>query len=105
MFFTGTCKTLAAFLVFIDKLKAQAREGTLSQELHLIYVSPLKSLAGDIRENLRRPLLGIAKSEGQALEILTALGQRDSAVENNGLYYHAEPYDKARRETIKSRRR
>jgi ATP-dependent Lhr-like helicase len=60
---TGTGKTLSAFLVFIDRLKEQAREGTLQQELHLIYVSPLKSLAGDIRENLKRPLEGIYDEE------------------------------------------
>ena len=63
---TGTGKTLAAFLVFIDRLRALARAGTLSPELHLIYVSPLKSLAGDIRENLRRPLTGIAREEREA---------------------------------------
>ncbi len=56
---TGTGKTLAAFLVYIDRMMAMARERTLKDELHLIYVSPLKSLAGDIRENLRRPLDGI----------------------------------------------
>lgn len=53
---TGTGKTLSAFLVFLDRLKKQAEEGTLKQELQLIYVSPLKSLASDIRENLKRPL-------------------------------------------------
>ncbi len=58
---TGTGKTLSAFLVFIDRMMREAREGTLQQELQLIYVSPLKSLAGDIRENLRRPLDGIAQ--------------------------------------------
>lgn len=56
---TGTGKTLTAFLVFIDRLLEQARCGKLKQELQLIYISPLKSLAGDIRENLRRPLEGI----------------------------------------------
>jgi ATP-dependent helicase Lhr and Lhr-like helicase len=60
---TGTGKTLSAFLVFIDRLKTQARSGILKQELQLIYVSPLKSLAGDIRENLRRPLEGILQEE------------------------------------------
>ena len=58
---TGTGKTLSAFLVFIDRLNAMAREGRLKEELYLIYVSPLKSLAGDIRENLRRPLDGICQ--------------------------------------------
>lgn len=60
---TGTGKTLSAFLIFLDRMKRQAQEGTLQQELQLIYVSPLKSLAADIRENLRRPLMGIGAEE------------------------------------------
>ncbi|MGB4658776.1 MAG: DEAD/DEAH box helicase, partial [Mobilitalea sp.] len=60
---TGTGKTLSAFLVFIDKLMSESRAGTLENELQLIYVSPLKSLASDIRENLRRPLNGILEEE------------------------------------------
>ncbi|MDR0839226.1 MAG: DEAD/DEAH box helicase, partial [Oscillospiraceae bacterium] len=59
---TGTGKTLAAFLVFIDALGERARRGG-DDGLFLIYVSPLKSLASDIRENLRRPLDGIAALE------------------------------------------
>ena len=58
---TGTGKTLSAFLVFIDQMMTQARAGTLKDGLQLIYISPLKSLAGDIRENLYRPLNGIAR--------------------------------------------
>ena len=57
---TGTGKTLSAFLVFIDRLYGQAVRGTLKEGVQLIYVSPLKSLAADIRENLQRPLDGIA---------------------------------------------
>lgn len=56
---TGTGKTLSAFLVFLDNMKNLAADGCLKQELQLIYVSPLKSLAADIRENLKRPLEGI----------------------------------------------
>ena len=56
---TGTGKTLAAFLVFLDRLMGLAEEDALSDELHVIYVSPLKSLASDIRENLKRPLAGL----------------------------------------------
>lgn len=63
---TGTGKTLSAFLVFIDRLKAEARAGELKQELQLIYISPLKALAGDIRENLRKPLNGILEEELKA---------------------------------------
>lgn len=60
---TGTGKTLSAFLVFLDRFKKMALEGSLKQELQLIYVSPLKSLASDIRENLRKPLTGIHGEE------------------------------------------
>ncbi|MCI8355787.1 MAG: DEAD/DEAH box helicase [Lachnospiraceae bacterium] len=60
---TGTGKTLSAFLVFLDRMKEQAKAGVLKRELHLIYVSPLKSLAADIRENLKRPLEGIGGQE------------------------------------------
>ena len=63
---TGAGKTLAAFLVFIDRLKAQASRGKLMDCVHLIYVSPLKSLASDIRENLTRPLEGI---DGPSLRV------------------------------------
>ena len=59
---TGTGKTLAAFLVFLDQLYEKAMQGTLEDALTLIYVSPLKSLATDIRENLTRPLNGIHAS-------------------------------------------
>ncbi|MCL2108844.1 MAG: DEAD/DEAH box helicase [Oscillospiraceae bacterium] len=56
---TGTGKTLSAFLVFIDKMFDLAGKNQLEQRLYLIYISPLKALAGDIRENLYRPLDGI----------------------------------------------
>jgi ATP-dependent Lhr-like helicase len=57
---TGTGKTLSAFLVFIDSLMELSRKGELKDELYVIYISPLKALAGDIRENLYKPLDGIS---------------------------------------------
>lgn len=74
---TGTGKTLSAFLIFIDRLSRLAKRGELKEELYLVYVSPLKSLAGDIRENLRRPLDGIEREEGQR-EIVTAMRTGDT---------------------------
>lgn len=68
---TGTGKTLSAFLVFLDRLKTQAEEGSLKQELQVIYVSPLKSLASDIRENLRKPLSGIGGEERITVAVRT----------------------------------
>ncbi|MDR1665029.1 MAG: DEAD/DEAH box helicase [Clostridiales bacterium] len=75
---TGTGKTLSAFLVFIDRLKAEARSGSLKKELRLIYISPLKALAGDIRENLHRPLYGIREDNGFANEIRVAVRTGDT---------------------------
>ncbi|MCL2512631.1 MAG: DEAD/DEAH box helicase [Oscillospiraceae bacterium] len=60
---TGTGKTLSAFLVFIDEMKTLQRAGKLENGLRLIYISPLKALAGDIRENLHKPLGGILREE------------------------------------------
>ncbi len=73
---TGTGKTLSAFLVFLNQMKKQAADGCLGQELQLIYVSPLKSLAADIRENLKRPLDGIGRSES----IRTAIRTGDTTI-------------------------
>lgn len=78
---TGTGKTLSAFLIFIDRLKALAARGELRQELYLIYVSPLKSLAGDIRENLNRPLYGIPEaglSDGGESQVRVAVRTGDT---------------------------
>lgn len=71
---TGTGKTLSAFLVFLDQMKRASRRGELKQGLQLIYVSPLKSLAADIRENLKKPLDGI----GAAKEIVTGIRTGDT---------------------------
>jgi ATP-dependent Lhr-like helicase len=73
---TGTGKTLTAFLVFIDRLKEMARQGTLRDRLYVLYVSPLKALAGDIRENLKRPNEGI---EGEELRFAVRTGDTTPA--------------------------
>ena len=53
---TGTGKTLAAFLCFIDRLVRRQRAGTLEDRTAVLYLSPLKALGNDISKNLRRPL-------------------------------------------------
>ena len=53
---TGTGKTLAAFLCFIDRLVRRQRAGTLEDKTAVLYLSPLKALGNDISKNLRRPL-------------------------------------------------
>src|SRR5262247_1975391 len=59
---TGSGKTLAAFLVGIDRLfRTAAAEPGGELETEVVYISPLKALAADIRENLERPLAEIAE--------------------------------------------
>ena len=53
---TGSGKTLAAFLSCIDGLLRRALEGNLTDETHVVYVSPLKALSNDIQKNLAQPL-------------------------------------------------
>ena len=56
---TGSGKTLAAFLCAIDDLVRRGLAGELSDETHVVYISPLKALGNDIRKNLEEPLAGI----------------------------------------------
>ncbi|MHB8439289.1 MAG: DEAD/DEAH box helicase, partial [Acidimicrobiales bacterium] len=63
---TGTGKTLAGFLVAIDALYRAHEDGEdLSGHTRVVYVSPLKALAVDIEQNLRRPLAEIAEHWAQ----------------------------------------
>ncbi len=57
---TGTGKTLSAFLCAIDSLVQQGLQGGLEDRTQVLYISPLKALANDIRTNLLEPLEGIA---------------------------------------------
>ena len=57
---TGSGKTLTAFMWAIDYLVHQAEHDTLRDEVTVLYVSPLKALANDIRINLEEPLAGVA---------------------------------------------
>jgi ATP-dependent helicase Lhr and Lhr-like helicase len=70
---TGSGKTLAAFLSAINDLVVEGLTRGLSDEVHVLYVSPLKALSNDIQKNLQEPLAGI---RDQLLE----LGHDDVAV-------------------------
>ena len=56
---TGSGKTLAAFLAAIDELIREGLASPLSDEIRVLYVSPLKALSNDIHKNLELPLAGI----------------------------------------------
>jgi len=71
---TGSGKTLAAFLIALDRAYARQLEGALEQETTLLYISPLRALAADVRENLLRPLQeigSVAKRLGLPAPALT----------------------------------
>src|SRR5215813_7216734 len=57
---TGSGKTLAAFMWAINGLVQEAERGALQDEVSVLYVSPLKALANDIRINLEEPLQGVS---------------------------------------------
>jgi ATP-dependent Lhr-like helicase len=59
---TGSGKTLAAFLAAIDALFRERLDGTLGDEVRVVYVSPLKALSNDVQKNLAEPLAEIRAS-------------------------------------------
>src|SRR5262245_7497776 len=64
---TGSGKTLAAFLSAIDSL---LREGApLPDRTSVLYVSPLKALANDVRKNLEQPLAELRERDPSLPEI------------------------------------
>ncbi|MEO7200032.1 MAG: DEAD/DEAH box helicase, partial [Dokdonella sp.] len=56
---TGSGKTLAAFLAAIDGLVCEGVAGSLTDQVRVVYVSPLKALSNDIAINLEAPIAGI----------------------------------------------
>jgi ATP-dependent Lhr-like helicase len=83
---TGSGKTLCAFLSAIDELVRAQLEGSLGDELRVLYVSPLKALSSDIDKNLQEPLAGIrrmlADSAACVGEIRTAVRTGDTAAKD-----------------------
>ncbi len=70
---TGSGKTLAAFTFALDDLVRQASAGTLPDRTLVVYVSPLKALTNDVRENLEKPLAAIltrAVESGVPLDVI-----------------------------------
>lgn len=68
---TGTGKTLAAFLICINRLIGSALLNELKEETQILYISPLKALSNDVQKNLANPLFEmseLAKERGIALQ-------------------------------------
>ncbi len=72
---TGSGKTLAAFLIELDLLLRESLEGSLPEEVRVVYVSPLKALSADIHRNLaepRREIRRLAEAMGYGDAKITA---------------------------------
>jgi len=64
---TGSGKTLAAFTLTLDDLFRRANDGTLPDRTLAVYVSPLKALTNDVRENLEKPLAALTALANERL--------------------------------------
>lgn len=93
---TGSGKTFAAFLVCIDRLIKLADKHKLSDQIEVIYVSPLKALSNDIHKNLNEPLneiLALAKEQNKSLqEIRIALRTGDTLARDRQLMLKKPPH-------------
>ena len=72
---TGSGKTLAAFLSALNDLFIEGLERPLTDEVRVVYVSPLKALSADIHKNLaepRRAIRRLAEERGLAAPRITA---------------------------------
>ncbi len=62
---TGSGKTLTAFLAAIDRLFQLSERGELTDQIRVVYVSPLRALSNDMHRNLEQPLAEILALAGE----------------------------------------
>ena len=77
---TGSGKTLAAFLVALDRLFTNRLD---SDGMRVLYISPLKALGADIRENLTTPLRELRaafqqQGNGKVMELRVGIRNGDT---------------------------
>ena len=93
---TGSGKTLAAFLTAIDDLVREADIAPLSDEVRVVYVSPLKALSADIHKNLGEPRRGIRQlaeaSGGEAPRITAAVRTGDTTSSERAAILRRPPH-------------
>ncbi|MFQ5733170.1 MAG: DEAD/DEAH box helicase, partial [Planctomycetaceae bacterium] len=58
---TGSGQTLAAFLACLNRLLKESLEQGLSNDVRVVYVSPLRALSNDMHRNLEVPLREISE--------------------------------------------
>ncbi len=93
---TGSGKTFAAFLVCIDKLVRLSIANQLSDQIQVVYVSPLKALSNDIHKNLEEPLqeiIALARENGLGMqEIRVAVRTGDTLMRERRMMLKNPPH-------------
>ena len=73
---------MAAFFAELDLLFRAGLNGTLKDETHVVYVSPLKALSNDIHKNLEEPLAelraALRAAEGRDVDVGAAVRTGDT---------------------------
>ncbi|MFN0058625.1 MAG: DEAD/DEAH box helicase [Planctomycetota bacterium] len=87
---TGAGKTLAAFLVEIDRLLAAGVE--LADATQVLYVSPLKALASDVRKNLEQPLSELRALDASLPEIRVSVRTGDTSARERARMVRTRPH-------------
>ena len=87
---TGSGKTLAAFLACLDRMIGQG--AALPAETQVLYVSPLKALANDVRKNLLEPLAELRALSSEVPEIRTAVRTGDTPQKDRQAMLRVPPH-------------
>src|SRR5256714_11047752 len=87
---TGTGKTIAGYLSAIDSL---ARQGArLPDEMHVLYVSPLRALSNDVQKNLQGPLRELRELDPSLPEIRVLVRTGDTPARERAAMLRKPPH-------------
>ncbi|HEB54460.1 MAG TPA: DEAD/DEAH box helicase, partial [bacterium] len=87
---TGSGKTLAAFLHALDALLQQGDR--LTDELQVVYVSPLKALANDVQKNLQQPLAELRALDATLPDVRVAVRTGDTPTSERAAMTRRPPH-------------
>lgn len=87
---TGSGKTLAAFLHALDDLLRRGEQ--LQDELHVIYVSPLRALANDVQKNLQQPLAELRELNPEFPQVQVAVRTGDTPAKERAAMIRRAPH-------------
>ncbi|MBL8748497.1 MAG: DEAD/DEAH box helicase [Planctomycetes bacterium] len=87
---TGSGKTLAAFLHSLDALLQKG--AALRDELHVVYVSPLRALANDVQKNLQQPLAELRSLDPSLPEVRVTVRSGDTPANERAAMTRTPPH-------------